>query len=411
MKLKLSKNNLPIILIFITLLVNISQSLTVHFIWLPFLAIGLVYLKNRRFTNNGYLFCAIAFELFLIASYSWSYKSTITVTGARSILTEYSTVLFVMLIVACRFKDSNRIHRLIVILNLSTLVYCAYVFAGTPLSDWGRIYIGDTIGIGKNAVGMRCAWGMLYAFYLIKTSKKKMFYLLSISIFTLFVAFSGSRKAILIAVVGIAMFQLFCGGTRKLPRNILIGVVILSVSLYLIYNNSLLYSIIGNRMESTLDALFRGGSGDGSMQERSYYKLQAMSMFYAKPILGFGINGFMARQQLIGYFRVAYSHCNYTELLANYGLIGFLLFYAPRFYLAIRAFIKKLYKKDLLSSLFFVAVIVQLVMDYEMVSYYNLFPQLIFCVAFSLFDKETNSEQRDHSRERMQYTNAYKSPD
>lgn len=381
MNLRLTKETFGILLIFFTLLLNMTQTLTYHFIWLIVLMTYVIILWTKTPIEGWFVGYSIIFGVYLCLSYLWAAKTELTTIGARSILVEYMTILACLMIISFRSNDEDFTQRLIKVFVFTTIIYCVYVFAGTPLSDWGSVYIGDTIGLGKNVVGMRCAWGLLFAFYLTKNSKHRNLYILAMLLFAVFVAFSGSRKAILIAIIGIGFFQLFCGGNKKYARNILIAAVIISVSLYLLLNNELLYNMVGERLEETIDSILGSGSGDGSMQERSFFKQQAIGLFFSKPILGHGIDGFRVYMSLIGYTHVTYSHCNYTELLANYGLIGFALFYVPRFFLTIKALHAKVYRKNQLLMLLLIAIIVELVMDYELVSYYDLTSQLIFVLA------------------------------
>lgn len=381
MELKFDKDYFAILMVFITLLVNMSQILTYHFLWLIILAITVLVFWAKSPIKGWFIDYAILFGIYLCLSYLWAVKNELTIIGARSIIVEYMTTLFCLLIINFRSNNEEITQRLISIFVLSTIIYCVYVFFGTPLSDWGTVYIGDTIGLGKNSVGMRCAWGMLFAFYLAKTSRYKILYVMSMVLFAVFVAFAGSRKAILIAIAGISFFQLFCGGKKNIVRNFLIFIIIISVSLYMLLNNEFLYIMIGERLEETINAILGSGSGDGSMQERFFYKQQAIKMFIARPILGYGIDGFRNYMSFIGYSHIAYSHCNYTELLANYGLIGLALFYVPRFFLVFKVLQTKVYRNNQLILLLLIATIVELVMDYEMVSYYDLSSQLIFGLA------------------------------
>ena len=50
---------------------------------------------------------------------------------------------------------------------------------------------------------------------------------------------------------------------------------------------------------------------------------EAMQLWKRSPFVGLG-NG----QYLVVSGRECYSHCNYTELLANLGVVGFVLYYS-----------------------------------------------------------------------------------
>ena len=389
MKIRINNKGIAFTTLFLTLCLIASQSLGVHAACAVLMLIPLL-MRLRKVRYNWFEIVSALFFCYLALSFLWARIDELTVIGARSIFVEYSIVLISIMLLISVINEDTEISTVIHIINVANLIYCVYVFFSTPISEWGRTYIGDSIGIGKNAVGTRCAWGILYASYLFRVNrKKKLFYLLCFALNTLFVAFSGSRKAVIIAILGLVLMQIVLGDNKKRIRNVLIGCIILILSYYFMTSNALLYRIIGNRLELFLNGILNGvNKNDGSWMERNYYKAQAMDMFYQKPIYGFGINGFMVNMKRIGYYHVAYSHCNYTELLANYGLIGFSLFYIPRIVLVIYALKNKQYKKSKLHSVVFSSMLIQFVIDYELVSYYSLISQLPFCLAGSLFLKD-----------------------
>lgn len=119
------------------------------------------------------------------------------------------------------------------------------------------------------------------------------------------------------------LMYLFYGGF-KFKRTVIIAVVI-SMFIYMIFNNEYLYNIIGAR---TVDFLGNIGFGineynySHSTQSREDLIATAWELFRQRPIIGNGY-GAVAKVSPYGY----YSHNNMMELLACYGLVGFFLFY------------------------------------------------------------------------------------
>ena len=90
----------------------------------------------------------------------------------------------------------------------------------------------------------------------------------------------------------------------------------------LIFNNPVLYDLIGYRFEGMLLALTTG-QGDGSTMERMNMIQDAAKFWETHPIFGIGLNLFSVKGDY-----GAYSHNNYLELLSTTGLLGFITYYS-----------------------------------------------------------------------------------
>ena len=122
--------------------------------------------------------------------------------------------------------------------------------------------------------------------------------------------------------------------------------------------------------------------------------------------MGNGANGFVSYMRKIGYSHVAYSHCNYTELLATLGIIGFVLYYKMHIQILYRS-IKIFYRAHSLEALLGLDLMLMiLVTDYYAVSYISLFTQcmivLIYMVVFRPEEViEREIRQNNESREKV----------
>ena len=143
---------------------------------------------------------------------------------------------------------------------------------------------------------------------------------------------TGSKKVFIPIGLGLALYELY-GGIKF--RKILMLVLILFVIIFVILSNAYLYNIIGSR---TIDFLGNIGIYTGeynyshSTDMREALIMTALECFSSKPLFGWGFN---ATARFSPYN--VYAHNNFVEILANYGIVGFLFYYGMIFSLLLRS--------------------------------------------------------------------------
>lgn len=183
---------------------------------------------------------------------------------------------------------------------------------------------------------------------------------------------TGSRKTLLAGGLILLIYYLFFA-TRRL-RTFLLSLLILGAAIAaLIYFaeqlnlDSYLY-----RMNVLLEYFESGHVQEGSINERTQLAQRATELFLERPFLGWGLDAF---RTVSGFNK--YAHNNYLEMLANYGLLGFSVYYGAFllfFYYLLRNF-KETARADVflyLSSFIFIIFI-----DFTIVTYYNMFILLL----------------------------------
>lgn len=110
------------------------------------------------------------------------------------------------------------------------------------------------------------------------------------------------------------------------------------------------------RLEGTLEGRETG--------TRSGMIVEALRLWWERPIAGYGIDQFRYANRLYG----TYSHNNYTEMLANFGVLGLLAFYLLYAVLAVRA-LRALIDGRRVAWVVLAIVFVTLLMDVARVSY------------------------------------------
>ena len=335
----------------------------------------------------------LTFLIIVFSSILWAvYPGYVFSRDYSNILMEGPQMLMISLALSQRIKCKEDVVRYFRIYLIAIAYLLVSIIVKTPPSHYlSGVRIGTVTGLWVNALAkLYCiGLGLIYYFLSKAESYKKIPLLIMAALLILFTLLTGSKNGILM-IVSITFLAYFLHGSFTGKVRIIVSTLILgSILLYLMFNVPALYNIIGYRMETFFD-IFTSGNGfaaDSSTSTRSDLMAFAWTMFLERPFLGWGfanVAGYVAAQ---GYFIVTYAHSNYLELLADVGLIGTLVFYAPHLS-AFGKFSKKiiLYRnKDVLNCTVYAILIVILLTDYASVNittvYYWAIIQLIYYLA------------------------------
>lgn len=237
-------------------------------------------------------------------------------------------------------------------------------YAGTSTRFQGTTY-------NPNDLGRLTVISIIMSFVYIKVYAVKGYYLLLNSIHVvvglLVIVATQSRKALLATAIIIFSFVVMQSKFIKVRH---LGYFYLTILFLIFFTPALLKFIdvpkedleqferFGKRLSYAIDSI--GGDKEvkkaKSIQHRKELIHLAMMTFNANPIMGVGIDNFR-------FVEGHYAHNNYVELLANVGIIGFLLFYSVYIFLSIRIFFSE-YKEILIMVVF-----ILLIYDVFIVSY------------------------------------------
>lgn len=309
-------------------------------------------------------------------------------------------------------KNKEELKMVIKLMFYSIVFTAILIILITPLSEYGTTRMGSAIGLNENIFGMRMAIGAMLALYIFKDKKYRVnniVLIVFLVIFSLLTLLSGSKKGLIILVLGIlSVVFIYSSGIKRI-RKIIAALIAITGILFLIFNNTILYSTIGYRIEKTLLTITGNSSQnvqldvingtktsiDGSLVERDFYKKQSIELFKKYPIFGYGGNNFKTRMREIGYSHVAYSHNNFFELLSTLGLGGFLIYYSYWILVVVRLIKIRKNTADRemrrMSELFLSIVLILLLLDYGNVSYVLEFNMFILCMV-SIFIDQSRKE-------------------
>ncbi len=228
-------------------------------------------------------------------------------------------------------------------------------------------------GFNVNTLGILLIFSGLCCWYLYLTGKEKIWLALLFP-YICFSLLTGSKKVLVMLGTVVLLYIIWMNKrTLKGFLTVLFLMIVVIAGIYAIFNIPFLYNVIGKRMGEFLQGLIRKERYNASDLMRENMIKRALELFLQHPVRGIGVANF----ERMNRYKV-YSHCNYTEILCNYGLIGFILYYSRNaYYIFLYLRMEKERRKDELSRLAIAIMGIYLLIDFAMVSYYSLFHQTI----------------------------------
>ena len=250
-----------------------------------------------------------------------------------------------------------------IIISIPIGIYLALTF--TQAHSWSRL--GESFGMNENIVALCFLIPFCFAASELFDKKNTLINSVAIVICAYIMLLSGSKKAMLGAVLFLLALNVF-GRKISLKKVFTILGVISGVILvfYFILHNEQLYNIIGYRLLLFWNTVTGKTVAGTSTIERSSMIFYGLKLFAQSPVLGHGINSFSYYYGNITVF-YAYAHNNYIELVSTLGLLGLGWFYSIHF-LTIKYYLRA--KKMVANNGKIIAYIILILFyDIAMVSY------------------------------------------
>lgn len=280
--------------------------------------------------------------------------------------------------------------------RFKTIVYTSgwftfFIIVRNELQDIlaGTVRIGDTLSGNVITVGVYL--GILSVFMAIVCSKeRKIFYWISFLLIVVAMLATGSKITIMIIAVDLL---LFIDASKHKQMAILVTGVTILVSVFLVFNVQYFYNLIGFRIEDMLFQMLGVGPGhySHSTEGREIMIKEGLRFMWDYPLFGGGEKYFGSKTST----QYSYSHCNYIELLVNFGFVGFLFYYFPiirnlRFMTKTRR-----YRGDL-AKLCIALMALRLIVDFTMMTHsepcVGYFPMILSFVYVDIYKSSTLKE-------------------
>lgn len=305
-------------------------------------------------------------------------------------------------------EDKNRIlNALLYSFICGTILMSLYllVIELPQLGRWGRLGYNLFENYGSFMVySYSCIISSCYLLWDLllneeKNKKRKINYLIKIMfllIICIGIIASGTRKAILCPIIFI-MFGYYLKYKKKFLKLFISFIIIFMLLFFgykIIMNNETFYNRIGVRIDSMVNSIFNNSKSDGSLNERDLLRKLSIQAWLESPVIGNGLHAFRY-YSLMHNGPYLYSHCNYTELLADLGLIGFLCYYAAYLYLLFQCIKKS--KNTCFYTFFLSFLLMNLISDYSTISYYRHYYLIVYFI-ISRYISKCETEQKNESK-------------
>lgn len=341
---------------------------------------------ERRGWGGPFVVCFVLFSVYSLVSVFWIPNFS----AAYIRLVDLALAVLLGAAVAAngpRLREAHLILDAFLVGTILVSLVSLWIDRAT-LSGWTRLGRVLFESAGSNIIEYSCIliYAQMYAAYRLFSSKRWVRWGVAFCLLFVCGLLTGIRKAFIVPLVFVYVYSLIRNRNKVLKiMGVSVLVVALTGLLLVIVSQS--FTSLGTRLTSLFNDILSGAeavsSGGNSYEERMWLRQTAWQAFTENPVLGLGVGQFRSYSVAHGGPDV-YAHNNYLELLANSGIVGFVLYYGAIASL-IRAFWRALSSGDERLSrfcTFSVAFIVSiLVMEYGQVdyyqSYYLLFPFLM----------------------------------
>ena len=260
--------------------------------------------------------------------------------------------------------------------------------------------LGNEVVGNANILATFLMYSVMYAIWLLIYRNYRLLLKIIISISIVAdvyaIMLSAGRKFFVIPFIFLFVLLLMRSESDYLKNAIkysLMMFLIVIVLYVIITRNPTLYNAIGVRIGSLINFVTGNGKADTSSIVRSQMRRAAIKGWKNKPIFGYGFNSFqyLRTPELLNGKSHSYSHCNYTELLYNGGIVYTVMYYAGFGYIIWEAITKKKWDRKM-RAFALAAIISQFVLDYGGVFYDILTTQIFLLMATrSIEDSYSNS--------------------
>ena len=314
------------------------------------------------------------FSLYALSTVLWSaYPSAVFAMVARKI-----QIVFLLFFLAQTYSTPEGIERCLKIISWAGSCCVIYIFLSVNPSQWFSQRFGAEV-TGANSYGFVLTVSALITMYFAYYEKRKLYYPL-VAFQLIAIVLTASRKSILAIFAGMLLLAFLKDRSVKLLIRIAAVAAVMAIVFYVIMNNPDLYTFIGRRFE-TMIGYFMETENDGSMHRRQLFIEYAKQFFLEHPLIG---NGEYSFSNMLNEYRgiKAYAHNNFYEILVDFGLVGFTIYYGMYAYIVVKLINPVFQQGNEKAKLILSMMAVILLCEYGIVLYYSSFALIFIAAAF-----------------------------
>lgn len=340
-----------------------------------------------RLEFSYFHFYILMFGLFCLFSSLWATSADLAISKAISII----NVFVIMMIISACLHKTDVIDPL-----LKAIMWAYYIVIIYEIVFFGWSYFVEIMRnssritsefLNSNTLGISASYAVLINLYFIFSRKTPLWTVILVLLGVAVIAATGSRKALVSLVLGIFLYTIFRNlRNNQLSFSVVRFLIIFPIFLFVTYQVLQLpmFGGIMERFEGMVN-IVAGGAVDKSAMIRISLVQLGMRLFLENPILGVGIdNPRLYTYSVVG--ETFYLHNNYIELIAAGGIVGTIIYYG----IYIKLFFSYIKHRDFADPQYcvcFVLLLLTLILDYGMVSYYSKMT-FLFLLLFVKFDEK-----------------------
>ncbi len=344
--------------------------------------------KKIKKSILSYLFNKIVFICVCALGMLWSFNSN----NIPSIITTLFLRLMTCLTLITYIRGEDDFCRVVKYMIYGAIALCIRMVICVPFSAWGGERVGKYLSHDpKNTygnTGVTYALGVIGVYALTCSEnviKKKKFKILLFVVFSIFSLMSGSKKQVIIVIITVVALSLLNSKSiLKTLKNIIIASLVVCSFIIAIMKIQPLYNVIGVRVLAFLSFSnddIQGVDADASTITRNYFMIDSWEKFKQNPIGGIGIDGY---RYVNSYQRGTWAENNFLELLADTGIIGFLVYYSIHVMIIIHIIKKLIHGRNGESIQSFIIFLCLMVIDFTMVTYSSTTLQIYLVLLYTI---------------------------
>lgn len=297
--------------------------------------------KYGSFKIDYFVFFIVLLNITVLTSQIFNLK--ILEFPRTIILLSLFAILFYQFLITIEKKDT-----IFVVVLIGGLLFVAY-FLFYYRHNLLHFHFGDRLGeelsdqndLGKN-IALFCLISLILIYKLKRWWKILPSFTLAIMLFVLLA--TGSISNLLTFVVVGSITMVVCAKRRN---KLFVAIIIVGLALATFLLLQLPFmSYFKTRIDTIFNAFFNQEDEiDGSAAERFQLFLTAMKLFITRPVFGFGYNQVQNYTQGVG----AFAHNNFAELLASFGIVGFVAYEVLLLFPLIQTIRHKKYNRYVIS--------------------------------------------------------------
>lgn len=328
----------------------------------------------------------VAFISFVLLSRNWSIRywdSDIPGTCARIII----DILCMLVYIDSFDKAKDMAYKYV----FAAVIMCLIFMLTSDPFTWGSDHVTCGItGMHRNNLGCIAAFSVILAMWLKERDQKAKYVKYSIPILICGSLFSGSRTSWVVILLALIMFSLLQENRSKRLNRFLLGILIVLVVGFILSSIDMSSSIAGKYLYRIV-AIFNDSYTDSSMSYRSVLRLNAMQLFLKSPIIGNGLEATRAYNASIGLASIS-AHSNYFELLACYGIVGFVMYYSIYVSIIKKGFSQR--KNNEGRKLALIVFVILAITEYQTFHEFDYTGVFLFMIVYAIAEYCPNNERR-----------------